>query len=45
MDICYKCEIVFNEKGCPLCKANVRVTELEEDINRLETEIKNMEVL
>ena len=42
MDYCNKCDIAYEEKNCPLCDANNKISDLESAISDLESEIKKL---
>jgi len=45
MDVCTDCDIAYNDrKGCPLCRANDGIKDLEKEIERLKEELNNIEV-
>ena len=43
MDICNQCNIVYDEKKCPLCEAKEKIEALEEQLDNAEDEIKGLQ--
>lgn len=43
MELCNECDIVFNEKKCPLCQAKHEINTLEDEIVSLNDKLNNME--
>lgn len=43
MNLCKDCDIVFDEKNCPLCVAKDRISELEDGIQFLKEKLDNIE--
>lgn len=39
---CNTCDIAHEERYCPLCEANGKIEELEENIEKLEGEIEEL---
>lgn len=43
MNICYDCDIAFNEKDCPLCKVKEQLESVEDELAVAEERIKELE--
>ena len=43
MEHCRKCDIVYNERDCPLCEANDKISDLLDKVNNLQDTIADLE--
>lgn len=43
MEYCNKCDIVFDDKDCPLCVAKDAIKDLEKRVESLEEQLQHME--
>lgn len=43
MKVCSVCDIVHNEKECPLCEAVTKISNLEDEIIGLKDDLKTAE--
>lgn len=43
MEVCYDCDIVHRNKKCPLCEANKKIGELENECEYLEKKVNDLE--
>ena len=43
MELCNHCDIVYDERACPLCIAKTEIETLTKEIDSLKDEIKSME--
>ena len=39
MDLCNRCDIVYDENRCPLCEAKEEIKQLQRDKENLENEV------
>lgn len=42
MNICNQCDIVYDEKNCPLCEAKEKIEALENQLDEQQDEIKDL---
>lgn len=41
MELCNKCDIVFDERNCPLCIAKDKIHDLEEENERILNQLED----
>ena len=44
MNYCNYCNIAYDERNCPLCDANMKIKELEKEIDKLNNTLNTIEL-